>query len=318
MKRMNTQAEREAQEIRHRQADLITRAQALSAGLTDDALRHRLRVGGPWRAVLPGVYHAQTGSLSAAQREIATVLYAGPDCVITGQAALEYQGVSASGCEFVDVLIPHSRRLMSVGFVRTHRTILMPERPVVRSGIRWAPAARAVADAARSGLGEREVRALVADSVQRRACTIGQLGTELRSGPHRGSRALRAALEEVADGVASAAEGDLRRLIKSGRLPEPMYNPSLYLGSEFLGRPDVWWRDAGVAGEVDSREWHLSPEQWNRSMVRHDKLSAQGIIVLHFTPRRIRSEGPKVIEDLRSAIEAGQRRPVLPIRTVPS
>jgi hypothetical protein len=34
-------------------------------------------------------------------------------------------------------------------------------------------------------------------------------------------------LEEVADGVRSAAEGDLRKLIKRSGLPEPLYNPDL-------------------------------------------------------------------------------------------
>jgi hypothetical protein len=159
---------------------------------------------------------------------------------------------------------------------------------------------------------------MVADAVQNKACTIGQLAEELRAGPKHGSGMLRAALEEVADGVLSGAEGDLRKLIKSARLPEPMFNPKLYLGSEFLAQPDVWWRDAGVAGEVDSREWHLSPALWARTMARHDKMTAQGILVMHFTPRRIRSDGAKVIAELRSAIESGRRRPPLEIRAVPS
>ena len=44
-----------------RQCDLITRPQALSAGMTDAALRSRLRAGGPWTAVLPGVYFVPNG-----------------------------------------------------------------------------------------------------------------------------------------------------------------------------------------------------------------------------------------------------------------
>ena len=193
----------------------------------------------------------------------------------------------------------------------------MPERPWLSDGIRWAPVPRAVADVARGGLALREVRALVAAAVQRRQCTIQQLAAELGAGRPQGSGALRSALEEVADGVASASEGDLRKLIKISRLPEPMYNPSLYAGEEFLAQPDLWWRDAGVAGEVDSREWHLSPELWKRTMARHAAMSARGIIVLHFAPSRIRSDASGVIAELRSAIEAGLRRPPLAIRTVP-
>jgi hypothetical protein len=127
---------------------------------------------------------------------------------------------------------------------------------------------------------------------------------------------LRAALEEVASGVASSAEGDLRKLIKSGGLPEPMYNARLYVGSDFLAQPDLYWREAGVAGEVDSREWHLSPELWAKTMERHAKMSAQGIIVVHYTPLQIRTDGARVLAELRSTIEAGRRRPELAVRVV--
>ena len=246
------------------------------------------------------------------------MLYAGPECMITGYAALQRQGVRVPMTETIDVLVPSRMKRQDVDFIRVHRTAKMPQRPVVHGGLHWVPAARAVADAARGDLELTEVRAIVADAVQNKACTISELAEELRTGPKQRSGMLRAALEEVADGVASIAEGDLRKLIKNGRLPEPMYNPRLYVGSEFLAQPDVWWKDAGVAGEVDSREWHLSPALWARTMNRHDKMSAQGILVLHFSPRRIRSDGANVTAELRSAIESGRLRPPLPIRAVPS
>jgi hypothetical protein len=317
MKHISPAADRAVLDILRRQGDLITREQVLGAGWSEGTLRHRTRTDGPWGIVLPGVYLSHSGSLTGVQREIAAVLYVGRGCVITGQAALHRRGVPVPPADVIDVLIPDSARRQSADFVRVHRTSRMPERPWVSDGIRWAPVSRAVADVARGGLAMREVRAVVATVVQRRTCTIQQLAIELNHGPVRGSGALRAALEEVSDGIASGAEGDMRKLIKTGRLPEPMYNPSLFVGQEFLAQPDLWWRDAGVAGEVDSREWHLSPEQWKRTMARHSAMSAHGIIVLHFTPAQVRTEGAKVIAELRSAIEAGLRRPPLPIRTVP-
>jgi hypothetical protein len=64
----------------------------------------------------------------------------------------------------------------------------------------------------------------------------------------------RLALAEVDAGIRSPAEADLRTLIKRARLPEPAYNPRLHVGDAFIGSPDAWWPDAGVAGEVESRE----------------------------------------------------------------
>jgi hypothetical protein len=267
--------------------------------------------------VLPGIYLIHDGQLTAGQREAAAVLHAGPSCAITGRAALKRQGVRAPLSDVVDVLVPHHVKRQDAGFVRVHRTKRMPERPIVIDGLRWASPARAVADAAYGRMDRREVTALAVDAVQRSACTFAELAAELRAGPKRGSGALRAALEEIADGVASMAEIDLRKLIKRSGLPDPMYNPDLYVGSLFLARPDAWWPEAGVAVQVDSREYHLSPQTWDNDLARHAAMSAQGIIVVHLTPRRIRYESAAVTGQLRSTYAKGRERPALTIRAVP-
>jgi hypothetical protein len=312
-----TAADRAIKEAFRRQGDLITRAQVLEACLTPSALRGRLGPNGRWKVVLPGVYLAHNGQLTAAQREIAAVLYAGRGCVITGLAAVRRQGGRIPLSELVDVLIPDSARRRSVDFVQVHRTTRMPS-PKVIDGLRWAPPERAVADAARGLIEVRDVTALIAGVVQQGLCTIDQLSLELSSGPDQRSGLLRMALAEVSDGVASVAEADFRTLIQCSGLPAPLYNPRLFVGTEFLAMPDAWWAEVGVAAEVDSREWHLSPEAWKRTMVRHARMSAHGILVLHFPPSRIREDGRRVIAELRSAIDHGRERPRLAIRTVPT
>jgi hypothetical protein len=312
-----SEADRAITAVLRKQAGLITRHQALAAGWTVAKLRHRTRAGGPWRAVLPGIYLSTNGALAGGQREIAAALYAGPDCVLTGPAALRQYGLRVPATELIDVLVPASSKRQSVSFVRMLRTTRLPVQTFVLDGIRWAQAARAIADAARNEFDVREVRALVAGAVQGDACTIGQLADELRAGPSRESGRLKAVLQEVADGVRSAAEGDLRLLIKRGGLPEPMYNPDLYVGSMFLARPDAWWKDAGVAAEVDSKEWHFSAQQWADTEARHSRMTAHGILVLHFTPTQIRTDPRRIVAELRAAIETGRQRPPLKISTVP-
>jgi hypothetical protein len=123
-------------------------------------------------------------------------------------------------------------------------------------------------------------------------------------------------LSEVADGIRSTAEGDLRDLVKKARLPMPLFNPSLYQDETFIGRPDAWWPDAGVTAEVDSREWHLGPAEWEATMARHSLMGARGIIALHFSPSQIRREPAIVTQRITDALETGRKRPALPIRTV--
>src|SRR5271169_2397656 len=83
-------------QILRQQMDVITRHQALAAGVTASALRHRLRTGGRWRTLLPGVYIAATGTPTTLQQEMAALLYAGSGSVITGPAALRRHHLSGT------------------------------------------------------------------------------------------------------------------------------------------------------------------------------------------------------------------------------
>jgi hypothetical protein len=301
-----------------RQSGVITRSQARDCAMSEEALRHRLRPDGPWQALLPGVYLTTTGSPARQQRFMAAQLYAGRGSVITGPAALALHNIRAPRTPMVDVLIPHERRRGSFGFVRVHRTARMPN-VVLRVGeVGYVPLVRAVADTVRGLSDVSEVRAVVADGVQRRRLHVSQLADELAQGPVRNSAGFRQVLAEVGEGVRSSAEGDLRTLIKRERLPDPMYNPRLYAGDSFVAEPDAWWTDAGVAGEIESREWHLSPQDWERTLARDARMSAYGIIVLHFPPRRLRTEPQAVAAEIASALAAGRSRGPLDIRALPA
>ena len=301
-----------------RQLSVASRGQLLALGMKDDAMRYRVRPGGPWQTLLPGVYLAVSGVPSFSQKEMAALLYAGQGSLITGPVALMHHSIrSVPFGDVIDVLVPARRQRLSTGFARLHRTTRMPARISSSGPVRMALAPRAVADTTRLLDTLRDVRAVVADAVQLGRCTLRELGDELASGPMRGSAMFRSVLAEVADGVRSTAEGDLRDVIRVNRLPMPLFNPSLYLGDLFLGKPDAWWPDAGVAAEADSRAWHLSPEDWDRTRRRHDRMAAAGIIVLHFSPHDLRREPGMVTKRIRDAVVKGVNRPSLPIRTIP-
>jgi hypothetical protein len=281
--------------------------------MTPGTLRHRVRPGGPWQALLPGIYLAHTGTAGRAQLDMAALLHAGLGGVISGLAALSRHGVRVPRTDVVDVLVPTSRIRRDGSFVRVHRTTLMPERVCVSGPICYTLPPRALADAARWLTDGRAVRGIVADAVQRGICPLDRLAEELTAGPMRGSALLRQALAEVNAGARSVAEGDFQLLIKRARLPQPMLNPRLYAGETYIASPDCWWPRAGVAAEVDSREWHLSPADWAQTMARHRRMTGYGISVLHFTPGQIAREPKQVVRDLAAALAVGQGRPPLPI-----
>ena len=301
------------------QLDVIARFQALAVGVTDNALRHRLRPGGSWRGLLPGVYMAATGAPTTLQQEMAALLYAGPGGVITGSAALRCHYIRTELTEIVDVLVPAARQRRDTGFVRLHRTTRMPGRIWEAGPVRYVMPARAVADTVRGMTSLRDVRAVVADAVQRRRCSIKDLLTELDAGPNAGSMLFREALTDVAEGIRSAAEGDLRDLLTRSRLPMPLFNASLYDDAgTFIARPDAWWPELGIAVEVDSREWHLSPEDHANTLARGRRMAKHQVVVLRFTPRQIRTKPAEVIKDIKAALEGAQDRPPLKLKTIPA
>jgi hypothetical protein len=207
----------------------------------------------------------------------------------------------------------------SAGYVRIIRTGRMPARVSRTRQIRFAPLARAVADAARPMTRLSDVRALVAEAVQNGRCDLAALAAELNQGPAAGSRLFRKALAECVAGSRSAAEGELLTLIGRSDLPEPMYNAELYThDGTFLGIADAWWQRAGVAAEVDSRRYHLSPAAYERTMQRHNRLAAHGVNVLHFLPDTVKTDPGTVIRTLRGAIRNGAARPPLTIVAKPS
>jgi hypothetical protein len=303
--------------ILDRQSAVITRGQAHAVGLTDNALRHRLRPGGPWRALLPKVYLAATGEPSGAQLQVAAQLYGGPGAVITGPAAALVHRIRAPHPAVVDVLVPLTCQRRDAGFARLHRTSRMP-RQVYRFGpIRYALAPRAVSDTALGLTSLRDVQAVIADAVQRGRCSVEDLIAELNAGPSNGSALFRRALADVAGGIRSAAEGDLLQLLRKSGLPMPLLNAELYDGATFIARPDAWWPQFGLAVEVDSREWHLSPHDHARTLERQRRMAQHGIIVLPFTPKQIRTNPKEVIAQIRRALDSAAARPPLTLRTVP-
>jgi hypothetical protein len=290
--------------------------------MTEAAIRHRIRPDGPWQVVLPGVYLSHRGAMTARERHVAAFCYAGrlsgQALAVTGPAALAWHSIRASATETDrgDVLIAPGCRRRDAGFARLHPTTVVPDAAFWDGPVCYVPPARALADAARQLRDPAAVRAVVGAGVQQGKVTVGQLAEELAAGAMRHSAGLRRALAEVAEGARSGAEAELLTLIRRARLPVPMLNPRLFVGDELLAVPDAWWPEAGVAAEVDSQEWHFSPDSWKATMARHARMTAQGIIVLHFPPSRIRAAGREVSSEIRSALAAARGRALPAVRAV--
>jgi hypothetical protein len=293
-----------------KQHGIVARRQVVACAMTPKALRYRTRPDGPWQVVLPGVYANERGRLTEKQRAVAAFLYAARGIAITGTTAVAWHGLPAPHRDFVDVLVPLHYKRSDAGFARLRCTSIVPGVTFGDGVVSYVALDRAIADAVRQFTEMSEVRDLVASAVQRGKVDVWQLVRELNLGPSQGSARLRLALAEVSEGVRSVAENDLRLIIRQFRLPVPLYNPRLHVGGRFLASPDAWWPDKGVAVEVESKAWHLSPADWERTLARRAMMAAEGILVVPFPPSKLRTAKQQVAKEIRATL--GKSRGPLP------
>lgn len=295
------------------QRQVLTRSQALACGIPHSTVNVWCRPGGKWQKMLPGVYLTVTGKHTLDQRQVAALLYAGTASVITGPAAMRLHRLRSPGPDTIDVLVPWTVQRQSIAFVRIHRTRRMPG--FYTSGsIRFVRAARAVADAARQFASLEDVRSVVAEAVQKRACTIGEIGLELDNGPSHDTIHLRTALAEIRDGVRSVAEARFRQRVQRSDLPQPMFNAFLRAadGTD-IGEVDAWWADSGVSVEIDSQEYHFYRDGWLRTEAKRSRLLKHGVFPHNIAPTRVDTDWAAIYEELKSSIAKGLERPRLRI-----
>jgi hypothetical protein len=290
-----------------RQRGLVTRPQALAAGLDDEAIRREIR-NARWQRVLPGFYACFTGELSLEQRRVAAVLYAGAGAQLTGVSALSWYGMRYLPADdgAIHVAIPHDERRTSRGFVRIWRTIRPDPHARFENGYWISSVARSVADACRKLNDLHAVRAIVAEAAQRSLTTVDALHRELDLAGTSYTSLFRRALGEIGDGAQSAPEAQLQEIFKGTPLEGFIsWNPKLEgQDGTRLPSPDGWIDKTGIAIEADSREYHLSPEGWKQTMRRHNTLGAYGALMLHFTPTEIRSRRGQI----RATVEQAHRQ----------
>jgi hypothetical protein len=264
----------EIDRIVRKQQGVVTRAQALEAGMTPSAIRHRL-VSGRWQRLHAGIYLTHTGQVTWTVRASAALLHAGSGAVLGLDAAAYQLRIQARQPPVIQVFVPASRRVVAVEGVRVRRLRNLSERSV--DGLRTTSVAQTVIDlTAEPGRSADDVVALVARVCQSGRVTPGGLLTELgsrRSHPHR--ELLQAALWDVDSGVESVAEFRfLRNVARRHGLPSPRSQTPTGDG----GRRDFEF-ERGVIVEIDGARWHQGA-QFRTDRKRDRQVARDGGVTL--------------------------------------
>ena len=233
---------------------------------------------------------------------------------LTGVAALAHYGVRYLPAELtaapVQLLLPDGHGRTSVGFVLVERTHRLTE-PSTCQPHPLAPLARALFDACRRHHSDlRAVRGSVLECLQRRLIKPSELAAEIDRGQRRWTAALRSALRDFRTGAASAPEAELHDVAAANGLEGFLWNPDLFEpGGRFIGRPDGYDPETGVALEIDSLEHHSEGTGWERTLRRNERYEALGILVVCIAPSWLRADPDGVIEHIRKTQQAMTGRP---------
>ena len=284
----------------------------VALGLAESTAYRRCRKGGPWQRLAPGIVGLFSGEPTRRQREIAALLHAGPDAVLTGLSAARHHGLQRSPEPTdVHVLIRADRQVRSIPGVTVERTV-RPPRPVLRNGLPVAPLDRAVLDAARRMKDPVAIAALLAEPVQRRMVHPVTLMAELDAGCRKGSSAPRSVLRSVVEGIRSAAEFTVREWWEAQPdLPKARFNVRVIdAGGDSCGIVDILIEEVGLGIEVDSTENHFAtPDQVARDTIRLRGLRSTGLHMISIRPTQHRDDPAGTRRDMLDAIEVARCLP---------
>ena len=267
--------------LARQQHGIVTTAQLAEAGLGPNAVAHRVAAGRLVR-IQRGAY--QVGPISTEHGdEMAAVLVTG-GVLSHHTAANLWQIRPHAGAIHVTVTGPPPRRRPGV---QIHRSLSLTA--AVQDGLPLTTPTRTLHDLA-AYLPQHDLDRAVEQAQVLRLATRDQIAREM---PRRGSRALRAALDNEPALTRSEAERRLLALIRQARLPRPATNVVVN-GFEV----DLLWRERRLIVEIDGFQYHSTRQAFERDRARDAALQAAGYRVIRVTWRQITDHPHALIAQL--------------------
>ncbi len=270
---VTTGAVKHATSLAREQDGVLTRAQALGAGLSDNAIRWNVGRG-RWQLLHTGVYATFRGPVSLRCRLWAAVLAAGREAVLSHESAAELAGLVDRPAQAIHVTIPVGRKVTALNGVVIHRSKRVED---ARHPALEPPQTRledTVIDLTQTAVSMRDAFGWLAKAVNSQRTTTDKLLAAMAKRPKlRWRLPLREALGDVKSGCRSVLElAYLRDVERPHGLPaaERQSPIDAQKGRRYL---DVRYRAYGVRVELDGRAAH--PEHLKHVDRERDNLAAE-------------------------------------------
>jgi hypothetical protein len=253
---------------------LATRAGLLAAGLGEDAIDHRLRIG-RYRRVHEDVY--ALGPLSMRGRLAAALLAGGEEAALCYASALVPLRVMTKVVT-IDVALPRKRR--EAEQLRFHRLTLADDEVTRRDGLRITTIERTLFDIAATGA---DVRRLAHEAIAKKLTTQAKLKAFAER--HRGERGAPAMRRVGGEPhTRGRHERKFLRFLVECELPPPISNHPIGPYSA-----DFFWPQYNLVIEFDE-DGHKTELAFEQDRARDRYFVGLGLRVIRVTERALRDE----------------------------
>jgi len=258
------------------QGGVVSRSQALRAGLTVDKIKFRVR-SDRWRQLNPGVYATFTGALGRNAQLWAAILSAGPGAALSHETAAELQRLTDRPSDLIHVTVPWQRRIAAPPGVSLHRSGRAVEAVQRDSNPPRTRVEETLLDLTQTAETFDDACGWVTRAFARELTDEGRLRAAMRQ---RNKLRWRADLHEL---IAAAASGDHsvleyryeRDVERAHGLPEPVRQAPFVGPDGRRGRRDRLYQEYGVVVELDGQLAHLAEDQW-RDKARDNAAAVDG------------------------------------------
>lgn len=282
-----------------RQAGVISREQAVGAGLSADAVDHRLRRR-HWRPLHPRVYLVGGHRADDEVKVRAALLWAGEGAVLSGTAAAWWFGMADRAPASVALTVGGGRHPRSRSGVSVRRRDLAPEDRSVHRGLPVTARPLTVLEAAvelgaPGGL-------LLDRALQRWVRFPAVYRAYCRNLGSHGSASAGRLLVAAADRSASVAERLLVTMLRQAG------STGWSCGFPTVGFViDIAFPAAGVAIEVDGWAWHMDAARAQADKRRQNALVRAGWTILRYTWHDLVGRPAFVLAEIAAEVARGTR-----------
>jgi very-short-patch-repair endonuclease len=293
--------------VARRQYGVISRRQALDAGMTPTMIQRRL-ASKRWELIYPGVYRIAGAPTSQQQNAMAVCLWGGADTFLAFRTAAAGWGLEGGRWNPPELICP--RRLSarkSIAVVHKSASI-GPADVTFLGALPISTPTRTLIDLS-ALLGERSLELGLDQALRTGKATVEGPSARLAElAPTRlpGLRTLR--------DLVAQRDPDLRikpteletltnRWIRRFGFPAPVFQHWVSLPHYGPARLDFAYPSQLVGVEADSFEWHTGREAFERDRIRGNEFAALGWIIIRTTYRELETHPERPARALRSALD---------------